>query len=72
MPSLMIRDRLHPAVGQVQHETGDREVESVFLTYPQMTPIQITAIVNAILELRKKDVTMQKASDLCHEAFYED
>jgi len=36
MQFMMIRAGLHPAVGQVQHEAGDREVESVFLTHLKM------------------------------------
>lgn len=37
-----------------------------------MNKSQITAIVNAILELRKKDQDMQKASDIYHDALYPD
>lgn len=37
-----------------------------------MTPIQITAIVSAILELREQDQKMQKASDIYHDALYPD
>lgn len=33
---MMIYNRLHTAVGQMQCEASDREVESVFLTYYKM------------------------------------
>ena len=35
-----------------------------------MTPIQITAVVNAMLKLKEKDEKMQQASDIYHEALY--
>lgn len=37
-----------------------------------MNKAQITAIVNAMLELRKRDQDMQKASDIYHDALYPD
>lgn len=37
-----------------------------------MNKSQITAIVNAILELREQDQKMQKASDIYHDALYPD
>jgi len=37
-----------------------------------MNKAQITAIVNAMLELREQDQKMQKASDIYHDALYPD